>query len=406
LIERPAHPLPGPRRLLHDIGPVYAANALIGLIFAASGPVAVILAVGTQGGLSQAELASWIFGVFFLNGILTVLACWLYQQPLAFFWTIPGTVLVGPALGHLSLPEVVGAFYATGLLILLLGLTGWVRRVMAAIPMPIVMAMVAGVFLRFGIDLVRALGSDIAIAAPMVLIFVLLSAWPSLGRLLPPMIGALVIGAVAVALSGRFNPGPTAAQWIASPQFQLPNWSVQAMIELVIPLAITVLVVQNGQGVAVLRSAGHHPPINVITIACGVWSLLTAAVGAVSTCLTGPTNALLAASGERSRHYTAGIVCGLLAIVFGLFAPLFTRLMLATPGAFIATLGGLAMLRVLQASFVTAFSSRFTLGALITFVVTVADIKVLNIGSAFWGLVAGLIISWLLERSDFTADAE
>jgi benzoate membrane transport protein len=175
------------------------------------------------------------------------------------------------------------------------------------------------------------------------------------------------------------------------------------MIELVVPLAITVLVVQNGQGVAVLRAAGHDAPVNVITIACGVWSLLAAAVGAVSTCLTGPTNALLSASGERSRHYAAGIVCGLLAIVFGLLAPLFTRLMLATPAAFVAVLAGLAMLRVLQAAFVTAFGSRFTLGALVTFVVTVADITVLNIGAAFWGLVAGITVSMLLERPDFAA---
>ena len=98
--------------------------------------------------------------------------------------------------------------------------------------------------------------------------------------------------------------------------------------------------------------------------------------------------------------------CGVLAILFGLFAPLFTQLMLATPGAFIATLAGLAMLRVLQSSFVTAFSGRFTLGALITFVVTVTDISVLSIGAAFWGLVAGLGVSWLLERADFTTPDE
>lgn len=403
LFERPARPLTGPRRLRQDFGALYAANGLIGLIFAATGPVAVILAVGTQGGLSQAELASWIFGVFFLNGILTVLACWLYRQPLAFFWTIPGTVLVGPALGHLSWPEVVGAFFVTGVLMLVLGLTGTVRRAMAAIPMPIVMGMVAGVFLRFGLDLVNALVRDAAIAVPMVVVFLLLSWQAPLGRRVPPIIGALLVGGVAVALSGRFDPGPAATRWLAAPVFQTPQWSVQAMLELVVPLAITVLVVQNGQGVAVLRSAGHLAPVNVVTIACGAWSMLTSVVGAVSTCLTGPTNALLAASGERSRHYTAGISCGLLAIVFGLLAPLFTRLMLATPGAFIAALGGLAMLRVLQASFVTAFSSRFTLGALITFVVTVADVKILNIGSAFWGLVAGVAVSWLLERSDFAA---
>jgi benzoate membrane transport protein len=401
LIERPARPLPGPRALARDIGPSYAANGLIGLVFAATGPVAVILAVGAQGGLTPDQLASWIFGVFFLNGVLTALACWLYRQPLAFFWTIPGTVLVGPALGHLSWPEVLGAFVVTALLITLLGVTGWVGRAMAVIPMPIVMAMVAGVFLRFGLDLVRSLHGDVAIAAPMVLAFLLLSALPALGRRLPPIIGALGVGVVAVWLSGRFVPAGGAG-WFAAPVFQAPQWSLPALLELVVPLAITVLVVQNGQGVAVLRSAGHTPPITVITIACGVWSLLSATVGAVSTCLTGPTNALLTASGERSRQYTAGIVCGVLAMAFGLLAPLLTRLMLATPVAFVAALGGLAMLRVLQAAFVTAFGARrFTLGALVTFLVTVADLPILSIGAAFWGLLAGLAVSWLLERPDF-----
>jgi benzoate membrane transport protein len=401
LVERPVRPLPGPRRLVRDAGTVYAANGLIGLVFAATGPVAVILAVGTQGGLSQEQLASWIFGAFFLNGLLTVLACWLYRQPLAFFWTIPGTVLVGPALTHLTWPEVVGAFFLTGVLVLVLGLTGWVRRAMAVVPMPIVMAMVAGVFLRFGLDLVRALHEDVAIAAPMVGTFLVLSAVPGLGRRLPPVIGALVVGAVAVALSGRFRPAASGGDWFAAPVFQAPHWSVQAAVELVVPLAITVLVVQNGQGFAVLRAAGHNPPVNVTTVACGAWSLLAAAVGAASTCLTGPTNALLSASGERRRQYTAGVTCGLLAMVFGLFAPLFTGAMLATPPAFVATLGGLAMLRVLQGSFVTAFGTRFTLGALVTFVVTVADVSVLNVGAPFWGLLAGLTVSWLLERPDF-----
>jgi benzoate membrane transport protein len=403
LIERPQAPPFGIRSLRGDFGSQYAANALIGVVFSATGPVAVILAVGTAGGLSSAELASWIFGVFFLNGVLTVLFSWLYHQPLAMFWTIPGTVLLGPALGHLAWPEVIGAFFATGLLILILGLTGWVRRMMSVIPMPIVMAMVAAVFLRFGIELVRALGGDIAIAVPMVVVFFGLSAWPLGARWVPPIIGALVVGAAAVAMSGQFGPAPALGQWIAAPVFQAPQWSLQALIELVVPLAITVLVVQNGQGIAVLRAAGHQAPINAVTIACGVWSILVACVGGVSTCLTGPTNALLSASGERSRHYVAGICCGLLAMLFGLFAPVFTQLMLATPAAFIAVLAGLAMLRVLQSAFVAAFSTRFTLGALVTFVVTVADVTLLNIGAAFWGLIAGILVSLLLEREDFAA---
>ena len=401
LIERPASPATTLARLRADFGATYAANGLIGFIFAATGPVAVILAVGTRGGLSESDLASWIFGAFFLNGLVTLLFCWLYRQPLAFFWTIPGTVLVGPALGHLSFAQVIGAFVATGVLMLLLGLSGWVRRAMAMVPMPIVMGMVAGVFLRFGLDLVRSLHEDAAIAVPMVIAFLLLNAWHAAGRRLPPLLGALVVGALAVALSGRFAPELSSAVVLARPNLYLPEWSLQAMIELVVPLAITVLVVQNGQGFAVLKAAGHEAPINAITVACGIGSMATAFVGTVSTCLTGPTNAILSASGERARHYTAGLVVGALALAFGLLSPFFTRLMLATPPAFIATLAGLAMLRVLQTAFVTAFGGRFTLGALVTFLVTVADIAILNVGAAFWGLVAGCLVSWLLERADF-----
>src|SRR5581483_5388095 len=146
-------------------------------------------------------------------------------------------------------------------------------------------------------------------------------------------------------------------------------WSVAAMVELVVPLAITVLVVQNGQGFAVLRAAGHGPPVNAVTVACGIGSVLAAVVGAVSTCLTGPTNAILVSSGERERQYTAGIVVAVLAILFGLFAP--------------------------------TFANNFSLGALVAFLVTVADVPLLNVGAAFWGLIAGLIVSGLLERADF-----
>jgi len=162
-------------------------------------------------------------------------------------------------------------------------------------------------------------------------------------------------------------------------------------------------VVQNGQGIAVLRAAGHQPPINAVTVACGIGSIVTAFVGTVSTCLTGPVNAIISASGDKHRHYTAGIFVGILALGFGLLSPFFVRLMLATPKAFIAALAGLAMLRVLQTAFTISFKDRFTLGALVTFLVTVADVAIFNIGAAFWGLVFGFATSWLLERGDFAA---
>jgi benzoate membrane transport protein len=175
------------------------------------------------------------------------------------------------------------------------------------------------------------------------------------------------------------------------------------MGELVIPLTVAVLAVQNAQGAAILLGAGHRPPINAMTIACGIGSIFYAFVGSPSTCVTGPSNALLASSGEVSRQYIAGMTYGILMILFGVFSASTTWLALKLPPAYIETLGGLAVLQVLQRSFVTAFSGRFSMGAMITFLITVADISILNIGAAFWGLVFGFAVSWVLERADCRA---
>jgi benzoate membrane transport protein len=386
-----------------DISLTHIANATIGFLFAASGPLAIILATGTRGGLTEAQIASWVFGSLAINGALSIGFCLAWRQPLVFFWTIPGTVLIGPALQHLTFAEVVGAYVVTGLLMAALGALGLVRRVMALVPMPIVMGMVAGVFLQFGLDWVRAFQADFAIAAAMTAVFIVVSAVPPLAARLPPMLVALGAGVVVIWSMGTFAPGHEAPAVLAAPVFEAPQFSWAAIAELVVPLAITVLVVQNGQGIAILTAAGHAPPVNAIAVGCGATSFVSAFVGAVSTCLTGPVNAIISSGGERRTQYTAGVVVGLLAILFGLFAPLVTRLMLAAPPAFIATLAGLAMLRVLQTAFAVSFQGRFTLGALVTFLVTVAGIPIFNIGAPFWALIAGSAVSLLLERADWRA---
>ena len=193
---------------------------------------------------------------------------------------------------------------------------------------------------------------------------------------------------------------------LAAPQLQTPEFSWAAMAELVVPLAITVLVVQNGQGIAVLTAAGHAPPVDSIAIACGATSVVAASIGAVPTCLTGPVNAIISSGGERRWQFTAGVLVGVLAVGFGLFAPLVTRLMLSAPPAFIATLAGLAMLRVLQIAFAVAFQGRFAMGALVTFLVTVAGIPVFNIGAPFWALIAGMCVSLLAEREDWREEGQ
>ena len=400
-LEPLTYPFPTINKIFADIQFVHVSNAVIAFIFAASAPVAIILGVGTKGGLSEFDMASWIFGAFALNGIIGIIVTIIYRQPLVFFWTISGTVLVGPALEHLTFPEVIGAFYGTAILLLVLGLTGWVKRIMAILPMPIIMAMVAAVFLQFSLNWIKAIGENPWIAVPMTFAFVLLSLNGQLSRRIPPMIGVLVVGVIMVVLTGSFDLVGNLDLSITKPKIYMPIFSWAAIFELVVPLAVTVLAAQNAQGIAILRKNKHNPPINSITAVCGGASLITALFGAVSTCLTGPVNAILSSGGKIHQQYTAAIVICSLAILFGIYAPLFTKLMLATPSAFIATLAGLALLRVLQTSFKDSFGGSFTLGALISFLVTIVDQSIFNIGAPFWGLVCGFFTSWLLEREDF-----
>src|SRR5882672_4944658 len=192
-LERPVLPLLGPRRVVADFGGSYAAAAIVAFLFSCTGPVAIVLSVGAAGGLSEADIASWLFGGFFLNSLITIAFSLAYRQPLVFLWSIPGAVIVGPALGHLSLAEVIGAYLVTGVVMLLLGLSGWVRR-----------AMHAGVFLRFGIGLVHAFRDDLAIPFVMCAVWLAFSVSPRLGRAVPPLIAALAAGAITIALEGTF----------------------------------------------------------------------------------------------------------------------------------------------------------------------------------------------------------
>src|SRR5258706_14082709 len=238
-LESPILPFPRPRRVLGDFGGVYAAPALVAFLFSVTGPVAIILSIGAAGGLSEADISSWLFGGFFLNSILSLGFSIAYRQPLVFLWSIPGAVIVGPALTHLSFPEVIGAFLVSGIVMLLLGVSGWVRRAMDAVPMPIVMAMVAGVFLRFGVGLVQAFVDDLAIALSMTVTWLALSVWPRLK--MPPLIGALVVGAVAIAVEGSFTPPAGALFCFAAPPPYTPPFSLPPPVALGGALVLTVL---------------------------------------------------------------------------------------------------------------------------------------------------------------------
>lgn len=402
-IEPVVRPLPGIAAILRHAFGHNLVNGISAFLFAATGPGAMILAVGTAAKLPADIIAAWLFAAYALSGVLSVGVCYLYRQPLTIGFSMPGIVIVGPALMHFSIAELVGVYLVTGALIVVLALTGLIRRVTAALPQPIIMAMVAGVFLPYGLRMIDAFNSSIWIAGAMAVGYLAVSAAPQIQRRFPPVLAALAAGIVAIVATGSFDPGGGLALQTATPMTFMPVFNPAALIELVIPLTITVVGIHNTQGFAIARNAGYRPPENMATLLCGGGTLVYGAFGCVPTVVTAPANAILNVSGDRDWRFVGGIWFGLFFVAFGILAPSAVQLGQALPAAFIATLAGLAMVPVLQSAFVSGFGGRFTLGALVTFMITVAGVSIFGIGAAFWGLVFGYAVSRIAERGDFNA---
>lgn len=407
MFERPDPDRPNIVETLLAVRPNHLANAVVAFLFASTGPVALILTIGIAGRLSTEAMSSWIFIGFVAGGAITFAMSWFYKQPLAFAWTISGTAIAGQALLKYPFAEIVGAYMATGAVMILLGITSGFKAIMRFVPQPIVMAMVAGVFLKFGILAVDAFDKELKIALAALVAWIAFSFWKPVARVLPPVLMALLAAGYMAVEGGQFALEEELTLQIARPDVIQPVFSKAALLDLVLPLLVSVLALQNAQGIAILRTAGHDPPTNTSTFVCGAGSLLFGAYGSVNTCMTGPVNAILASSGPVRFHFVGACLWAALAVAFGLLSPVVTRLALSVPEAFIYIIGGLAMLPVLQQAFAAGFGGRFAIGATVSLVVTVTDlipgvnVNLLGIGAPFWGLVFGAATSLLLERRDY-----
>ncbi|MDH3605235.1 MAG: benzoate/H(+) symporter BenE family transporter [Candidatus Tectomicrobia bacterium] len=396
----PVASVPSLREMKASISRHHIANGVTAFLYAITGPLAILLTVATGGGLATVQISSWIFASYGLGGLLSVVASLVFRQPLALVWTIPGTLLLPLAFAHLSFSEILGAYWLTGLLIIVLGGMGWVTRIMRCVPLPIVMGMVGGVFVPLGLKMVSAFDVLPWVAGVTIAVFIIVSRIAVLARYLPPVLAAIIAGVLVLAWTGHLHATEPIRFAMASPLMQWPAFSWQATLELVVPLTITVVAIQNAQGIAVLQASGLTPPTGRLTIICGVGTCGFALFGSVPTCLAGPANAILVSSGKRETAYLSGILFGLLMAGFGVWSPATTRFALALPISFIGLIGGIALIPVLHGVFHTAFSGSFRIGAVVSFLVTLSDMELWHIGAAFWGLVIGFMTSWLLEPEE------
>jgi benzoate membrane transport protein len=378
------------------------SNGFVSWIFGATGPLLLILQAASIGHLNETSVSSWIFGIYGMGGLLTLILSLYYRQPIGYAFSIPGAILVGSSLSHHTLNDVVGAYLVTGIVIFLLGISGVISVLMKVLPLPIMMGMVSGVLLPFGTDMIHAVLENPLINGLPILVFLLLSLFKNVSKKVPPILGAIIVSVIML----KFFPMKSTsgiALSITIPHVVLPSFNLSTMGELVLPLVLTVIAIQNAQGIAVLESHDYRPPINAMSFWSGIGSILNSFVGAHPACIAGPMTGILAGeeSGKKENRYTAAIVLGILSCLLAVFAPVAASIPHLIPASLIKTLGGLAMIGVLIDSLKMSFSQNFKAGSLFSFLITVSGISIFHIGAPFWGLLGGTIAAFFLDKKDF-----
>lgn len=401
IIERGPGFRSGLRDLPGSLNVSTVGSGVVAAIFGCTGPALIVINGAEEAGLSAVATASWLTSIYVIGGLISLVMALYYKQPVTGAWSIPGAALVLSAMGNFSLPEMVGAYLVASVLVLLLGFTGLVRVLVAWLPMPILMAMIGGVLFGFALNVITAAEDAPWIVGAAVVGYLLLSRFV---KVVPGVIGALALGALAAAFTGGFDASGGGAE-LTMPSFVTPEFDWLAVLSVGVPLALVVQA-ENIQSMGVMIAAGFRPPVNNMTVISGVASVLVAPFGGHNGSIAGPMTAICGSdqAGEKSRRYAASVVCGVLFASFGLVAAVAVTAVTTLPAALITTVAGLAMLSVLLTAFTGAFGAgRFRLGALTALVVAISGVSLLEISSPFWALVAGVVASLVLEPDDFRA---
>jgi benzoate membrane transport protein len=366
------------------------------------GALPLHLEVAGQLGLSPSQSSSWIFVIWFSGAITSIALTLYYRIPIPITWTIPGLIYLGTLAGQFSFPEIVGANLMAGVAILVLGAFGIGERIMAWLPLPIVMGMFAGSILVYVTRMVAASVADVLVAG-VTLAAYLVGRFVASPRI-PPMGLAVVIGGIAV-----FAFGETSTQVVSwsLPDLTIPGFkfTLSAFIAISLPMIILAMGLGNVQGLGFLLSQEYRVPITAVTITTGLNSMVNALLGGHPATVARTGAAILAApdAGPKETRYWANVIAATLTISIALGAGTLSSLLAVLPRTFVVTLAGLAILSSLQSAFETAFGGKLRFGALAALAVAATPFAVFGITSAFWAILAGIAASFMAERHDLLA---
>lgn len=388
---------PVPLRLLADTSPSAVVAGFIAMLTGYTSSLILMFQAGQAAGLSSGQISSWIWALSIGMAVCSIGLSLRYRTPITVAWSTPGAALLITSLGGVSYGEAIGAYLTCALLVLVCGLTGSFERLVRRIPASLASALLAGILFK--------IGSEIFVAAQhrTLLVLGMFFSYLLVKRLSPRycVLAALMVGTLLSAGLGLLDFSGFSLE-LARPVWTTPSFSLAATISIGIPLFVVAMTSQNMPGVAVLRADGYQVPASPLISVTGLASLLLAPFGAHGINLAAISAAICTgphAHEDPTKRYTAAVWCGIFYAVAGVFGATLAALFAALPKELVLSIAALALFgSIMNGLSVAMAEAREREAALITFMVTASGLTLFSIGSAFWGIVAGVLTLLILER--------
>lgn len=381
----------------------HRAPLLAGTVASITGTAAsagLVLAALTSLGATKSQTTSAIVVLLTFYGLLSILLSTRFKMPISIVWSTPGAALLISS-GSLGVPfsSAVGAFIVTGFLLLLTGLWPALGRLVSSIPKPIASAMLAGVIFNFCIAPFQSASDFPWLVLPALMVWLLLYKYATIWA--TPAAMVLIFASTAIAEGITVDPSSI----LPTLEFVVPTFDLASIIGISLPLYLVTMASQNIPGIAIMKTFGYEVPFKPVMASTGIAAIIAGFFGGFSMNLAAITASLNAndhAHKDPKRRWLSSVYGGYVYLIVALLAGVTVAFVLQAPRELVLAAAGIALLGTIISALSSAVEVvELRLPAMVTFLVTASGLSAFSIGSAFWALIAGLLVwGWLSFRKN------
>ncbi|MCM3585486.1 benzoate/H(+) symporter BenE family transporter [Mesobacillus maritimus] len=385
--------------LLRGFNSQNISAGLIASILVMTGPALIVLQAAEAGGFTNEQTINWMFAIYFFGGLFSIIMPLYFRIPITGGHSITGAAFLVAVTSQFTYAQLIGGYVMSGLVILLVGVSGLFTKIIQWVPKEVISAMLGGLVTGYVVQIVPSVKEMPIVGIAAVVSFYLGTRYV---KKLPPVVITIAVAFLVLFLTEGLVIGAEQIPFTL-PSLQMPEFTLMGLLTIALPLAMLILSNDAAPGIGALESADYKPHIRKIVSSSGGFSMIAGFFGGQCANIAGMMTAICsgADAGKRDKRYLGAVVSGIVTLLFGIFAWKIVPFIQSLPSAFVAMVAGFSLITVLYSSLQKGFAGeRYRLSALTAFIVTLSDIQFFHISAPVWALILGALVAHTIEKEN------